>query len=104
LSKLGIAILTITDTRTSENDTSGAFLAQAISEAGHKLSAREICKDDKYVIRARLSHWLIQPDVEIIITNGGTGVTGRDITVEAVLPLLDKEITGFGELFRWLSY
>lgn len=101
---LRIAVLTVSDSRTLESDTSGALLAARLVDAGHELVTRELVKDDRYVIRARVSAWIADPGVDIILTSGGTGITARDVTVEAVRPLLDKEIDGFGELFRWLSY
>ncbi len=101
---LNIAVLTVSDTRDESTDTSGRYLAEALVTSGHKLQMKEICKDDRFLIRAHLSRWLIDDTVDVILTNGGTGVTGRDITVEAVSPLMDKQVEGFGELFRWLSY
>jgi len=101
---LGIAILTISDTRTMADDKSGNLLAERVTAAGHRLAARAIVSDDKYAIRAQLSAWLIADGVDAILTTGGTGLTGRDLAVEAVTPLLDRVTEGFGELFRWLSY
>lgn len=101
---LDIAVLTVSDTRTEADDKSGHFLAGRIHEAGHRLAARLIEKDDVYRIRARVSAWIADPGVQVVVTTGGTGLTGRDGTPEAVAPLLDKEIAGFGELFRSLSY
>lgn len=101
---LAIAVLTVSDTRTEETDKSGQLLAARIRDAGHRLAAKAIEKDDVYRIRARVSAWIADPDVRVVITTGGTGLTGRDGTPEAVTPLLDKEITGFGELFRSASY
>lgn len=101
---LGVAVLTISDSRTEASDTSGAYLAQALQASGHRLIAKCLCKDDVYAIRAILSQWLIDHAIDVILSNGGTGVTGRDITVEAVAPLMDKNLEGFGELFRALSY
>ncbi|MBX6420894.1 MAG: molybdenum cofactor biosynthesis protein B [Nevskia sp.] len=101
---LGIAILTISDTRTMADDKSGNLLAERVTTAGHRLAARAIVSDDKYAIRAQLSAWLIADGVDAILTTGGTGLTGRDLAVEAVTPLLDRVTEGFGELFRWLSY
>ena len=101
---LHIAILTVSDTRTLETDTSGALLAERLAQAGHALAARELIRDDRYALRARLSTWIADPGIDVVLLSGGTGITARDITVEAVRPLLDKEIDGFGELFRWLSY
>ncbi|KJS05241.1 MAG: molybdopterin biosynthesis protein B [Gammaproteobacteria bacterium BRH_c0] len=96
--------MTVSDTRTLETDTSGAYLNDAIVAEGHQLSFREIIKDDIYLMRAVVSAWIANPEVEIIITTGGTGFTGRDSTPEALAPLFDKHIEGFGELFRHLSY
>lgn len=101
---LNIAVLTLSDTRDESNDTSGAFLADALTEAGHRLVARRIIKDDKYLIRAQISAWIADPEVQVIISTGGTGFSGRDNTPDAVMPLFDKAIEGFGELFRYLSF
>ncbi len=101
---LKIAIMTISDSRTDENDTSGNTLITRLEKAGHQLAVKLIVPDDRYQIRAVLSGWIADPDVQAVITTGGTGLTGRDITPEAVTPLFDKHIEGFGELFRSLSY
>ena len=101
---LNIALLTISDTRTQADDRSGNLLAERISGAGHGLVDRQVVRDDVYQMRAVFSRWIADPDVEVIVTTGGTGVTGRDSTPEAIAPLLDKTIEGFGELFRQLSY
>lgn len=101
---LNVALLTVSDTRTLDTDTSGAYLNDAIIAEGHQLIFREIIKDDIYLMRAVVSAWVADPKVEIIITTGGTGFTGRDSTPEALAPLFDKHIEGFGELFRHLSY
>ena len=101
---LNIAVLTVSDTRTAETDTSGALLVERLTEAGHQLAVKQIEPDDVYRIRAVVSTWIADPDVQVVITTGGTGVTGRDGTPEAVTPLLDKIIEGFGEVFRSLSY
>jgi len=101
---LNIAVLTVSDSRTEADDKSGATLSERLQEAGHKLADKRIVPDDIYQIRAVLSGWIADPDVEAVITTGGTGVTGRDGTPEAVSVLLDKTIEGFGELFRSLSY
>lgn len=101
---LNIAVLTVSDTRTVADDKSGALLAKKLEADGHHLAERSICPDDKYRIRAIISTWVADPDIHVILTTGGTGVTGRDITPEALLPLFDKTVEGFGELFRWLSY
>lgn len=101
---LNIAVLTISDTRTETDDKSGALLAERLQSAGHRLAEKSIVNDDIYRIRATLSRWIADDDVQVVISTGGTGVTGRDGTPEAVQPLLDKEIPGFGEIFRVLSY
>ena len=101
---LKIAIMTISDSRTDENDTSGNTLITRLENAGHQLAEKLIVPDDRYQIRAVLSGWIADPEVQAVITTGGTGLTGRDITPEAVTPLFDKNIEGFGELFRSLSY
>jgi molybdenum cofactor biosynthesis protein B len=101
---LDIAVLTVSDTRTEENDVSGRTLVERLTAAGHRLAQRRIVPDDVYRIRAVVSAWIADPDVQVVLTTGGTGVTGRDGTPEAVAPLLDKQIEGFGEVFRWLSW
>lgn len=101
---LNIAVLTISDTRSAENDTSGDTLVGLLTEAGHVLADRQLCPDDIYRVRAMVSVWIADPDVHVVITTGGTGMTGRDSTPEAILPLLDRQVDGFGELFRQLSY
>ncbi len=100
---LNVAVLTVSDTRTEETDTSGLYLAQAATEAGHKLCDKRMVKDDVYQIRAALSQWIADANIQCVLITGGTGFSGRDSTPEAVAPLLDKEIIGFGELFRHLS-
>ena len=99
-----IAVLTISDTRTGADDTSGDLLVERIKAAGHKLAARAIERDDPGVIVSRLSTWIDERTADAIITTGGTGLTGRDVTPEALDRIKDKDIPGFGELFRWLSY
>ncbi|MGE4429896.1 MAG: molybdenum cofactor biosynthesis protein B [Sphingobium sp.] len=99
-----IAILTISDSRTPETDASGDILAQRIMAAGHILAARGLETDERDRIVARLHGWIDNPAIDCIITTGGTGVTGRDVTPEALAIVQDKDIPGFGELFRWLSY
>jgi len=99
-----IAVLTISDTRTEENDKSGKLLATRLEKAGHRLCDKKIVVDDIYQIRAVISQWIASQTPQVIITTGGTGVTGRDGTPEAVIPLLDKQIDGFGEMFRVLSF
>jgi molybdenum cofactor biosynthesis protein B len=101
---LSIAVLTVSDTRTEATDKSGAYLVAQIEKTGHTLRDRAIVGDDVYAIRARVSQWIAARDVDVIITTGGTGVTGRDGTPEAIEVLLDKELDGFGELFRAVSY
>lgn len=101
---LNIAVLTISDSRTKADDKSGALLKEQASGAGHKVVAREIVPDDVYQMRAIFSRWIADPGVQVILTTGGTGITGRDSTPEAIAPLLDKQIEGFGELFRSLSF
>jgi molybdenum cofactor biosynthesis protein B len=101
---LSIALLTISDSRTLENDPSGDLLQERLLEAGHHLHSREICPDDRYRIRAAVSQWIVDPSIDVVITSGGTGLTGRDGSPEAIGPLLDKTIDGFGELFRVLSF
>ena len=101
--KVNIAILTVTDTRTFENDKSGAILIKKIEEAKHNLIDRKICKDNKEDIKKILKDWINQENIDVIITTGGTGLTGRDITPEAIEEIADKHITGFGEVFRNLS-
>ena len=101
---LSIALLTISDRRTRAEDSSGDALEQRLMAAGHQLSDRKICPDDRYLIRSELSQWIANPTIDVVITSGGTGLTGRDGTPEAIAPLLDKTIDGFGELFRVLSY
>lgn len=104
LQPLNIAVLTISDTRTLAEDKSGTYLSSALQESGHHLVEHRLCKDDKYSIRAIVSQWIVDDTVNVILTTGGTGVTGRDITPEALTPLFDKKVDGFGELFRWVSY
>ena len=101
---LNIAVLTASDTRTLEEDTSGQLLSDRLTEAGHQLAAREIVPDNIYLIRALVSKWISDESIDIVISTGGTGLTGRDGTPEAVEVLFDKKIQGFGELFRQLSY
>jgi len=101
---LNIAIMTVTDTRTEANDTSGDILVKLLTEAGHSLAEKRIVPDDIYQIRAVASQWIADDNINAVITSGGTGITGRDSTPEAVKVLLDKEIAGFGEIFRAMSY
>ncbi len=102
-SPLNIAVLTVSDSRTRENDTSGDALQERLETAGHKLVDREIVPDNIYLMREIFSRWIANPDVQVVISTGGTGLTGRDSTPEAVTPLFDKSIEGFGELFRQVS-
>ncbi|MBY5942367.1 molybdenum cofactor biosynthesis protein B [Halomonas sp. DP5N14-9] len=101
---LKVAVLTVSDTRTEDTDRSGQALVQRLEAAGHQLADKQIVIDDIYRIRAVVSGWIADPEVQVILTTGGTGFTGRDSTPEAVSALLDKRIEGFGELFRQLSY
>jgi molybdenum cofactor biosynthesis protein B len=101
---LRIAVLTISDTRSEETDTSGKTLIDRLQKAGHQLAEKAIVPDDVYKIRAVVSRWIADPEVQVVLTTGGTGVTGRDGTPEAIQRLLDKEIEGFGETFRAISF
>lgn len=101
---LTIAVLTVSDTRTAENDRSGDSLVERLTAAGHQLHEKRIVPDDVYQLRAVVSEWIADASVQVILTTGGTGFTGRDSTPEAIRVLLDKEIQGFGELFRQLSH
>jgi len=99
-----IAVLTVSDTRTFDDDRSGDVLVERLTAAGHELVRREIVKDDRAVIADKLREWVADPGIEVVISTGGTGVTGRDVTPEAFSDVWEKEIAGFGELFRMLSY
>ena len=101
---VNIAVLTVSDTRTAGNDTSGDALAARIAAAGHQVAARAIERDDADAIERRLRGWIADPAIDVVITTGGTGITGRDVTPEAFDRVLEKRIEGFGELFRMLSY
>jgi molybdopterin adenylyltransferase len=101
---INIAVLTVSDTRTSANDTSGDTLAARIEAAGHRVAARAIERDDADLIENLLKGWIADPQIDVVITTGGTGITGRDVTPEAFERVLEKRIEGFGELFRMLSY
>ena len=101
---LNISVLTVSDTRTENDDKSGDLLVKRLSEEGHRVGEKKICPDNQYEIRAIVSRWISDENVNAILTTGGTGVTGRDGTPEAIIPLLDKVINGFGEMFRFLSY
>lgn len=102
--RLNIAVLTVSDTRTRDNDTSGDYLAEQLHQAGHGLVQRMIVRDDIYRIRAVLSSWIADDAVQAVLVTGGTGFSSRDSTPEAILPLLDQTIDGFGEIFRYLSW
>lgn len=104
LNPVNIAVLTVSDTRTPENDTSGDLLVERLQADGHTLAARTIVKDDIYQMRAVVSGWIADPAVEAVVITGGTGFYARDSTPEAMAPLFDKQIEGFGELFRQVSY
>src|SRR5688572_31751863 len=97
---LNLCVLTVSDTRTQEMDKSGDALVEKLSTAGHKLYARALVKDDIYQIRAQVSAWIADAQAQVVLVTGGTGFSGRDSTPEAIVPLLDKQIEGFGELFR----
>lgn len=101
---LNLCVLTVSDTRTRENDTSGDFLVSALTEAGHHVHERQIVRDDRYMVRAIVAAWIADAGVHGVLVTGGTGFTGRDSTPEAIMPLLDKEMPGFGEMFRTLSF
>ncbi len=101
---VNIAVMTVSDTRTLADDTSGALLVERLIAAGHKLADRAIVRDDVAVIVGRLRQWIADPAVDCVITTGGTGVTGRDVTPEAFAQVCEKDIPGFGELFRWISF
>ncbi|KQY55157.1 molybdenum cofactor biosynthesis protein B [Lysobacter sp. Root494] len=101
---LRLCVLTVSDTRTLAEDSSGDYLVTALTEAGHQLADRALLRDDRYQLRAKVSQWIADDGVDGILVTGGTGFTGRDSTPEALLPLLDKQMPGFGELFRALSF
>lgn len=101
---LNIAVLTVSDTRNEDTDTSGKYLAEAVKEFGHHLIAKKIVIDDKYQLRAVVSEWIASDDVQVVLVTGGTGFTARDTTPDALSVLFDKDIEGFGELFRHISY
>ena len=102
--RVGIAVLTISDTRDPESDTSGAYLAEAVAEAGHRLAGRRIVPDDVREIRQAVRAWVDSPAIDVIISTGGTGLTGRDVTPEALVPLFDKVIDGFAPVWHRVSY
>lgn len=101
---INIAVLTVSDTRTVETDTSGGYIVERMTAAGHRIAARAIVIDSELLIRAQLAAWIADPGIDVVIVTGGTGVTPRDVTPEALAPLVTKPIVGFGELFRHLSY
>jgi molybdenum cofactor biosynthesis protein B len=101
---VNIAVLTVSDTRTPEDDRSGDTLVERLETAGHKLAARAIVKDEIPAITAQLNAWIDDAGIDVVLATGGTGVTGRDVTPEAFAAVWEKEIPGFGELFRWISY
>ncbi|MDF1782182.1 MAG: molybdenum cofactor biosynthesis protein B [Alcanivoracaceae bacterium] len=101
---LRIAVLTVSDTRTAENDTSGDLLVSRLTEAGHQLAARALVRDDVYQLRSVVSAWIADASVQVVLVTGGTGFSSRDSTPEALAPLFDKQVEGFGELFRQISY
>src|SRR5579862_2528875 len=101
---VNVGVLTVSDTRTEATDTSGAYIADRLTEVGHRIAARAIVNDSELAIRAQLERWIADPGIDVVIATGGTGVTPRDVTPEALAPLVTKPIPGFGELFRWLSY
>ena len=101
---VNIAVLTVSDTRTEADDRSGDTLVDRLTSAGHTLAARAIVKDDADAITAQFETWIADPEIDAVIATGGTGVTGRDVTPEAMERVCEKEIPGFGELFRWISY
>ena len=101
---LRVAVLTVSDTRTLETDTSGGLISSELEKAGHTLAARRIVRDELETLRAELESFIDDADVDVVLATGGTGITARDVTPEALAPLVTKTIPGFGELFRWLSY
>ena len=101
---VNIAVLTVSDTRTLDDDKSGRTLAEMIERDGHRVAARAIVRDDRIAIAARLKAWIADPTIDVVISTGGTGVTGRDVTPEAFQSVFEKEIAGFGELFRMISF
>ena len=101
---INIAVLTVSDSRTEETDTAGKLLVEKLTEAGHQLAEKVIVPDNQYKLREIISRWIADENIHAVVTTGGTGLTGRDITPEAIRPLFDKEIEGFGEVFRSISY
>ena len=104
MTALNCAVLTVSDSRTIKEDTSGSLLAELIEGDGHRLADRNLVRDDVYQVRAVVSAWIADAGIQVIVTTGGTGFTGRDSTPEALTPLFDKTIDGFGELFRQISF
>ncbi|MCE7951235.1 MAG: molybdenum cofactor biosynthesis protein B [Xanthomonadales bacterium PRO7] len=100
---LSLCVLTVSDTRTAENDSSGDYLCTSLTAAGHRLHERRIARDDRYLVRAIVAAWIADPAIDGVLVTGGTGFTGRDSTPEAIMPLLDKQMPGFGETFRAVS-
>ena len=101
---IDIAVLTVSDTRTEADDTSGQYIVDRMKQAGHRIAARVLVRDSELAIRAQLAQWIADPGIDVVIATGGTGVTPRDVTPEALAPLVTKAIPGFGELFRQLSF
>lgn len=101
---VNIAVLTVSDSRDIATDESGKTLIDRLTAAGHNLAARKVVKDETPLIQTQVREWVADPEVDVIITNGGTGITGRDVTPEALMPIFEKQIEGFGELFRMISY
>ncbi|HEY3233884.1 MAG TPA: molybdenum cofactor biosynthesis protein B [Polyangiaceae bacterium] len=101
---VNVAMLTVSDTRSFETDSSGRLAVDSLTAAGHRIAVRRIVPDDLSTIRAAFTDWIREPEIDVIVSTGGTGITARDVTPEALEPLITKAIPGFGELFRWLSY
>ena len=101
---VNIAVLTVSDTRSEDDDKSGNTLIERLGKAGHTLAARAIVRDETDLIAAQLQAWIDDPEIDVVLSTGGTGMTGRDVTPEAVMRVAEKEIPGFGELFRWISF
>jgi molybdenum cofactor biosynthesis protein B len=101
---VGCAVLTVSSSRTEYNDDSGRIIREKLLQSRHRVLFYEVVEDDSRVISTTLRGWLKNPEVQVIVTSGGTGISRKDVTIEAIVPLLEKEFTGFGELFRWLSY
>lgn len=101
---VNVAVLTVSDTRTLDTDKSGAFIVQALTSAGHQVAERKLVADDEATIRSTVASWVEDPSIQVVLATGGTGITRRDVTLEALAPLATKLVDGFGELFRMLSY